>query len=131
MARRTTGRAYSAGRPGRSTRPTGQWYLHNFLPEQPDLNWWTDEVWDAFDEILRFWFDRGIAGFRIDVAHGIVNDKELRDDPPDPEAAGRLKPMYSMNRPETHEIFRRWRRICEDYDPPRLLSARPTSSTRS
>ena len=100
---------------------TGQWYLHNFLPEQPDLNWWTNEVWEAFDDILRFWFDRGIAGFRIDVAHGIVNDKELRDDPPDPDAAGRLKSVYSMNRPETHEVFRRWRRICEDYDPPRLL----------
>ena len=74
----------SAGRHGRSKSATGQWYLHNFLPEQPDLNWWTNEVWEAFDDILRFWFDRGIAGFRIDVAHGIVNDKELRDDPPEP-----------------------------------------------
>jgi alpha-glucosidase len=100
---------------------TGQWYLHNFLPEQPDLNWWTDDVWEAFDDILRFWFDRGIAGFRIDVAHGIVNDRELRDDPPDPEHEWRLKPVYSMNRPETHDIFKRWRRICEEYDPPRLL----------
>jgi len=100
---------------------TGQWYLHNFLPEQPDLNWWTQGVWDAFDDILRFWFDRGIAGFRIDVAHGIVNDRELRDDPPDPDAAWRLKPIYSMNRPEVHEIFRRWRTICEQYDPARLL----------
>ncbi len=100
---------------------TGQWYLHNFLPEQSDLNWWTQDVWEAFDDILRFWFDRGIAGFRIDVAHGIVNDRELRDDPPDPDAAGRLKPVYSMNRPETHEIFRRWRKICEQYDPARLL----------
>jgi alpha-glucosidase len=100
---------------------TGQWYLHNFLPEQPDLNWWTDDVWEAFDDILRFWFDRGIAGFRIDVAHGIVNDRELRDDPPDPEHEWRLKPVYSMNRPETHDIFKRLRRICEEYDPPRLL----------
>ena len=48
---------------------TGQYYLHNFLPEQPDLNWWNDEVRDAFDDILRFWFDRGVAGFRIDVCH--------------------------------------------------------------
>ena len=67
---------------GRGTRPTQQYYLHNFLPEQPDLNWWNDEVRVAFDDIVRFWFDRGIAGFRIDVAHGIVKDVELRDNPP-------------------------------------------------
>ena len=54
----------SAARRGRSTRPSGQYYLHNFLPTQPDLNWWNEEVRDAFDDILRFWFDRGIAGFR-------------------------------------------------------------------
>ena len=62
--------------------PTQQYYLHNFLPEQPDLNWWNDEVREAFDDIVRFWFDRGISGFRIDVAHGIVKDVELRDNPP-------------------------------------------------
>ncbi|HVS55381.1 MAG TPA: alpha-amylase family glycosyl hydrolase, partial [Casimicrobiaceae bacterium] len=56
---------------------TGQYYLHNFLAQQPDLNWWNPAVRDAFDDIYRFWFDRGIAGFRIDVAHGIVKDREL------------------------------------------------------
>jgi alpha-glucosidase len=61
--------------------PTGQYYLNNFLPSQPDLNWWNDEVRDAFDEVLGFWFARGIAGFRIDVCHAIVKDHELRDDP--------------------------------------------------
>jgi len=61
---------------------TGQYYLHNFLPEQPDLNWWNPAVRDAFDKIYRFWFDRGVAGFRIDVAQGIVKDRELRDNPP-------------------------------------------------
>ena len=60
---------------------SGQFYLHNFLPTQPDLNWWSEDVREAFDEILRFWFDRGIAGWRIDVTHGIVKDRELRDDP--------------------------------------------------
>lgn len=102
---------------------TGQYYLHNFLPEQPDLNWWNPAVWDAFDDILRFWFDRGIAGFRIDVAHGIVNDRELRDDPPDTtghDPRG-IAPVYSMNRPEVHDVFRRWRKICEEYEPARLL----------
>lgn len=48
---------------------TGQYYLHNFLPQQPDLNWWNPDVRDAFDDIYRFWYDRGVAGFRIDVAH--------------------------------------------------------------
>jgi alpha-glucosidase len=56
----------------------GQFFLHNFLPQQPDLDWWNPEVRDAFDEILRFWLDRGAAGFRIDVAHGVVKDPELR-----------------------------------------------------
>ena len=60
---------------------SGQYYLHNFLPTQPDLNWWSEDVREAFDDILRFWFDRGVAGFRIDVTHGIVKDRELRDDP--------------------------------------------------
>ena len=61
--------------------PTGQYYLHNFLPAQPDLNWWNEEVRDEFDDILRFWFDRGVAGFRIDVANGLIKDRELRDNP--------------------------------------------------
>src|SRR4029450_2030963 len=60
---------------------TGQCYLHNFLPEQPDLNWWNRGVHDAFDDIMRFWFERGIAGFRIDVANGLVKDAEMRDNP--------------------------------------------------
>src|SRR5215210_4708775 len=58
-----------------------KYYLHNFLPEQPDLNWWNDKLRDEFDRILRFWFDRGIAGFRIDVAHALVKDRNLRDNP--------------------------------------------------
>ena len=65
---------------------TGQYFLHNFLPEQPDLNWWNDAVRDEFDRILRFWFDRGVAGFRIDVAHMVVKDALLRDNPPTTES---------------------------------------------
>ena len=61
---------------------TGQYYLHNHLAEQPDLNWWNEEVRDGFDAILRFWFDRGVAGFRIDVCNIIIKDAELRDNPP-------------------------------------------------
>ncbi len=105
---------------------TGQYYLHNFLPSQPDLNWWEPAVHDAFEEIIRFWFDRGVAGFRIDVAHGLYKDALLRDNPPVP--AGQLvggnagqEQRYSANRPETHAVFRSWRRIAEQYAPPKLL----------
>ena len=106
---------------------TGQYYLHNFLPEQPDLNWWNEGVRDAFDEILRFWFGRGIAGFRIDVAHGIVKDRALRDNPPataeDDVVTRRLgqRRVYNLNRPEVHDVLRRWRRVADPYDPPRIL----------
>ena len=106
---------------------TGQLYLHNFHRDQPDLNWWNEDVRAAFDEILRFWFDRGVAGFRIDVAHALVKDRELRDDPPatpdDPARTRRFgqRKVFSMNRPEVHEIYRRWRTIAKEYDPQRLL----------
>ncbi|MGH2635954.1 MAG: alpha-amylase family glycosyl hydrolase [Actinomycetota bacterium] len=106
---------------------TGQYYLHNFLPEQPDLNWWSEDVRREFDDILRFWFDRGIDGFRIDVAHGLIKDRGLRDNPPmlepDPwEVLPRTQQfVYNMHRPEVHEVFRDWRRIADAFDPPRVL----------
>jgi alpha-glucosidase len=106
---------------------TGQYYLHNFLPEQPDLNWWNPGVRDAFDDIYRFWFGRGVAGFRIDVAHGIVKDRELRDnpvatkdDPPWVRAHGQ-RSVYNVERPEVHDVLRRWRALANTYDPPRIL----------
>jgi alpha-glucosidase len=108
---------------------TGQYYLHNFLPEQPDLNWWNEQVRGAFDDILRFWFDRGIAGFRIDVANGLIHDPELRDNPPatedDPPEIRRRgqRQVYNLNRPEVHEIYRGWRTIADGYDPHRILVA--------
>jgi alpha-glucosidase len=107
--------------------PTGQYYLHNFLEQQPDLNWWNEEVRDAFDGILRFWYARGIAGFRIDVSHAIVKDRELRDDPAPaeddhPEVQREpLKHVYSMNRPEVHDVLRRWRALSDAEDPARIL----------
>lgn len=107
--------------------PTGQYYLHNFLPSQPDLNWWNEEVRTAFDDVLRFWFDRGVAGFRIDVCHAIVKDHQLRDDPavsPDdhPEVRKRgLRQVFSMNRPEVHDVLRRWRAIASASEPERIL----------
>jgi alpha-glucosidase len=107
--------------------PTGQYYLHNFLPTQPDLNWWDEEVRTSFDEVLRFWYARGIAGFRIDVCHAIVNDRELRDDPaatPEdhPQIRERgLRQVFSMNRPEVHDVLRRWRGVSDAEDPRRIL----------
>lgn len=104
-----------------------QMFLHNFLLAQPDLNWWNEQVRAAFDEILRHWFDRGVAGFRIDVAHMIVKDRELRDNPPatgDDFLLDQLRgqvPVYNSNRPEVHDVHRRWRAIADTYDPPRLL----------
>src|SRR6266851_6286131 len=105
---------------------SGQYYLHNFLPSQPDLNWWNPAVHQSLAGILRFWFDRGVAGFRIDVAHGLYKDAQLRDDPPSAEGGlvrGRfgLAQVYSANRPESHGVFRDWRKIAESYPVPRVL----------
>ncbi len=86
------------------------YYLHQFAPQQPDLDWWNDDVRAEFERILRFWFDRGVAGFRIDVAHALIKDRELRDG---------LK--YLRERPEVHGIYREWQEIAKEYDPKRML----------
>jgi len=105
---------------------SGQYYLHNFHQSQPDLNWWDDAVHAEFRQILQFWFDRGVAGFRIDVAHGLYKDALLRDNPPlagDNPLEGRfgLRPVYNANRPQTHAVYRDWRQLAERYAPARLL----------
>ncbi len=105
---------------------TGQYYLHNYLPSQPDLNWWQPAVHDEFLRILEFWFARGVAGFRIDVAHGLYKDALLRDNPPAGEDSTLdnrfgLRSVYNANQPQTHAVFRGWRRIAERSAPPRLL----------
>ena len=106
---------------------SGQYYLHNFLPTQPDLNWWNPAVPAEFESVLRFWWDRGVAGFRIDVAHGLYKDRQLRDNPPatpdDPPEALRdgFRTVYNSHRPEVHEIYRRWRKIADGYEPGRVL----------
>jgi alpha-glucosidase len=106
---------------------TGQYYLHNFLAQQPDLNWWNPAVADEFDRILAFWFDRGVAGFRIDVCHMIVKDRDLRDNPPstdDDDGVTRLRgqrQVYNANRPELHDVLRRWNGVARAYEPDRVL----------
>jgi alpha-glucosidase len=106
---------------------SGQYYLNQFLPSQPDLNWWNEEVRDAFDEILRFWFDRGVAGFRIDVCHSVVKDRDLRDNPAataDDHWYVQLmgqRSVYNACRPEVHDVIRRWRKLADSYEPNRVL----------
>jgi alpha-glucosidase len=110
---------------------TGQYYLHSFMREQPDLNWWNPEVRDAMDDVLRFWLDRGVDGFRIDVAHRMAKDPELADNPlieVDAELRGsdRREALLAASNggedlrdqdwPEVHEILRRFRRTISEYD---------------
>jgi alpha-glucosidase len=106
---------------------SGQYFLHNFEAAQPDLNWWSEGVRREFDDIVRFWWDRGVAGFRIDVCNMMIKDAELRDNPPasaddplDQQFTG-LKSVYNTDRPEAHDILRHWRAIAAGYDPERLL----------
>jgi alpha-glucosidase len=95
----------------------GEWYLHLFAPEQPDLNWTHPDVWAEFESVLRFWFDRGASGVRIDSAALLMKDPELRDERPD---AGPGEHPFS-DRDETHDVYRSWRRIADSYDDPRVL----------
>ncbi|MBP2704120.1 glycoside hydrolase family 13 protein [Microbispora sp. RL4-1S] len=99
----------------------GQWYLHLFAPEQPDLNWEHPEVHAEFADVLRFWLDLGVDGFRIDVAHGMVKAPGL----PDVGRAGQAEmigcqivPFFDQD--GVHEIHRSWRRILDSYDGERI-----------
>ena len=95
----------------------GQWYLHLFDPMQPDFDWRNPEVGDMFEEVLRFWFDRGVDGFRIDVAHGLVKAAELPEWDLPPHAAGDPDhPTPMWDQPEVHDIYRRWRGIAQSYE---------------
>jgi alpha-glucosidase len=103
----------------------GQWYLHLFAKEQPDLNWDNREVRDDFLTTLRFWADRGVDGFRVDVAHQLV--KDLREPFPD-RASLDLENLPHGSHPfedrdEVHEIYAEWRQVFNEYDPPRTAVA--------
>ena len=106
----------------RTTNPDGtpgQWYLHLFDIKQPDWNWENPAVADEFDDILRFWFDRGIDGFRVDVANSMAKAPGLPDLPVDPETgepdAQTLTGTPYMNQPHVHDILRRWRAVADAY----------------
>jgi alpha-glucosidase len=99
---------------------SGQYYLHLFLPQQPDLNWGNDEVVAAMHDVLRFWLDRGVDGFRIDVIHGIGKAADLPDDPDDVVAAG--TPHASVNdTPMTHRLVRDLRLLIDGYPGDRMM----------
>jgi alpha-glucosidase len=95
----------------------GQWYLHSFAPEQADLNWRHPDVAAYFEDVLRFWFERGVDGVRIDVAHGLHKADGLPDHEQamDDELTGDPLNPYAWNQPEVHQVWRRWRRIAEGY----------------
>ena len=105
------------GGPAWSRTGDGEWYLHLFAPEQPDLNWTHPDVWAEHEDVLRFWFDRGAAGVRIDSAALLVKDPELAEETAD--AAPGEHPF--TDRDGLHEIYRRWRAIANSYDEPRVL----------
>jgi len=101
---------------------TGQYYYHAFLPEQPDLNWRNPDVRHAMHDVLRFWLDRGVDGFRVDVVWHLIKDDEFRDNPPNPgyseEQAPyhRVLPLYTADRPEVHDVIAGIRRVLDGYD---------------
>lgn len=104
-----------------STNPDDeQWYLHLFAPEQPDLNWEHDEVREELLAVLRFWLDRGVDGFRIDVAHGLVKDPAFPDLGGDATsevlASSKRADHPFWDRDGIHEIVRQWRAVLDDYD---------------
>lgn len=104
----------------RTTNPDGthgEWYLHVFAPEQPDLNWDHPDVRREHEDILRFWFDRGAAGIRIDSAAQLVKDPALPEVPDHPGPGEHPH----VDRDELHDIYRGWRAVADAYDEPRVL----------
>ena len=102
----------------------GQWYLHLFAVEQPDFNWDNQEVHEYFEKVLRFWLDRGVDGFRIDVAHGMVKAPGLPDIEENLSSemlAARRLPFWDQD--GVHEIYRNWRRILNSYPGDRMAVA--------
>jgi len=104
---------------------TGQYYLHSFLKEQPDLNWRNPDVKEAMFDVVRFWLERGVDGFRIDVAHFIMKDPQMRDNPINSNPQGMLQRPpreydmflhpYDKGHPDTHAVFREFRQLLDTY----------------
>lgn len=105
---------------------TGQYYYHAFLKEQPDLNWRNPEVQEAMFNVMRYWLDKGVDGFRVDVMWHMVKDDHFRDNPVnpdyDPHTADyeQLLPVYSTDQPEVHDIVQKMRQVLDSY-PERMM----------
>ncbi|PFG41302.1 alpha-glucosidase [Georgenia soli] len=118
--------------PGSPWENDGQWYLHLFDSTQPDLNWENPEVRAEMESVLRFWLDRGVDGFRVDVAHGLVKAAGLPDwtghvemvAGTEDEPGGTARPHPPMfDQDGVHEIYRSWRRVVDEYPGERVLVA--------
>ncbi len=100
---------------------TGQYYLHQFVKQQPDLNYRNPDVVHAMLDIMRFWLDRGVDGFRVDVIGLMMKDPLFRDEPPNPAWTG-IKPfdgllhIYTANLPEVHDLILKMRAVLDSYD---------------
>ncbi len=101
----------------------GLWYLHLFAPGQPDLNWMNPDVRDEFEKVLEFWFDKGVDGFRIDVAHGLVKAEGLPDRGVVTEGVQHNQAHPAWDQDEVHEIYRGWRAVANRYAPERIFIA--------
>ncbi len=122
---------------------TDQWYLHLFDTTQPDFDWRNPEVGDLFEDVLRFWLDRGVDGFRVDVAHGMFKEASLRDQVlPEGTSAtsGQVNTDHSMvsrelkdepmwDQPEVHDVYRRWAKVLDEYGPDRMAVAEAWTQT--
>jgi alpha-glucosidase len=103
------------------TRDGSQYYCHSFLKQQPDVNWRNPELREAMFHVLRFWLDRGVDGFRVDVMWMMIKDDQYRDNPinpassPDSNASARLLPVYNTDRPEVHAIVAEMRAVLDSY----------------
>ena len=101
---------------------TGQYYLHSFLREQPDLNWRNAQVRAAMNDVLRFWLDRGVDGFRVDVIWLLIKDAGLRDNPANPgyqptqAAINRLLQVHNADQPEIHDVIAGMRAVLDRYE---------------
>ncbi|MEU1271622.1 glycoside hydrolase family 13 protein [Streptomyces sp. NPDC005799] len=123
--------ASAFGGPAWTRLPDGEWYLHLFAPEQPDLNWQHPQVRAEFESILRFWFARGVDGFRIDVAHGLIKHPELPDLPPRRADDGPREHVDHphWDRDEVHDIYRAWRRVADEFPGDRCFVAEAWADT--
>jgi alpha-glucosidase len=101
--------------------PSGQYYYHAYLKEQPDLNWRNREVQQAMCDVLRFWFARGVDGFRVDAIHHLLEDVAFRDNPPDPNWRHGMPPaerwfqIRTIDQPEVHDAIRMMRSVAEEF----------------